>query len=162
MFPTAPPRETLRLRFEGNKINCFPRDHSSRSSQSIKIGIDLSTNKSMKIGISETKIVIQQLLVNQSATQPFLVSSRNARGEERCVTTLKTAVQQTISKLARSKGDRSKAGKGIAPKSHEIFLDVCMLGNEEGRRVKLTENLNVSRGGAVGNIEIRGNLEELL
>ena len=42
------------------------------------------------------------------------------------------------------------------------FIDVCMLGNEEGRRVKLTENLNVSRGGAVGNIEIRGKLEELL
>ena len=41
-------------------------------------------------------------------------------------------------------------------------MDVCMLGNEEGRRVKLTENLNVSRGGAVGKIEIRGNLEELL
>ena len=29
-----------------------------------------------------------------SATQPFLVSSRNA-GEELCVTTLKTAMQQT-------------------------------------------------------------------
>ena len=57
MFPEAELRETLR--FEGNKINCFPRDQSSRSSQSIKVGIDLSTNKSMKIGISETKIVIQ-------------------------------------------------------------------------------------------------------
>ena len=30
MFPEAEPRETLRktLRFEGNKINCFPRDQS--------------------------------------------------------------------------------------------------------------------------------------
>ena len=39
----------------------------------------------------------QQLNI-QSATQPFLVSSPNApphSGEERCVTTLKTAVQQT-------------------------------------------------------------------
>ena len=26
MFPSAPPRETLRC--EGNKINCFPLDHS--------------------------------------------------------------------------------------------------------------------------------------
>ena len=26
MFPSAPPRETLR--FSGNKINCFPRDQS--------------------------------------------------------------------------------------------------------------------------------------
>ena len=57
MFTEAELWETLR--FEGNKINCFPRDQSSRSSQSIKIGIDLSINKSIKIGISETKIVIQ-------------------------------------------------------------------------------------------------------
>ena len=28
MFPEAEPRETLR--FEGNKINCFPRDQSLR------------------------------------------------------------------------------------------------------------------------------------
>ena len=35
-----------------------------------------------------------------SATQPFLVSSRNAPpGKERCVTTLKTAVKQTSSKV---------------------------------------------------------------
>ena len=26
MFPSAPPQETVR--FEGNKINCFPRDQS--------------------------------------------------------------------------------------------------------------------------------------
>ena len=37
MFPEAELRETLR--FEENKINCFPRDQSSCSSQSIKIGI---------------------------------------------------------------------------------------------------------------------------
>ena len=54
-----------------------------------------------------------------------------------------------------------KQAKVLLQKSRN-FIDVCMLGNEEGRRVKLTENLNVSRGGAVGNIEIRGNLEELL
>ena len=47
------------IEIRGKQINCFPRDQSSRNSQSIKIGIDLSTNKSMKIGISETKIVIQ-------------------------------------------------------------------------------------------------------
>ena len=47
------------IEIRGNQINCFPRDQSSGSSQSIKIGIDLSTNISMKIGISETKIVIQ-------------------------------------------------------------------------------------------------------
>ena len=43
-----------------------------------------------------------RLFKRQSATQPFLVSSRNApprKGEERCVTTLKTAVQQTIQTL---------------------------------------------------------------
>ena len=37
-----------------------------------------------------------------------------------------------ISKLARSKGDKSCCKKS------PNFIDVCMLGNEEGRRVKLT------------------------
>ena len=44
------------------------------------------------------EIVKKEFNSLKSATQPFLVTSRNApplRGEERCVTTLKTGVQQT-------------------------------------------------------------------
>ena len=37
MFPEAEPRETLR--FEGNKINCFPKDQSLGTGHNVQEGV---------------------------------------------------------------------------------------------------------------------------
>ena len=51
-------------------------------------------------GKTRFKDLKSQCLLVQSATEPFLVSSRNGLWEKRCVTRLKPAVQQTTLNLS--------------------------------------------------------------